>query len=287
MSTSVVGRLEEAIVADRDDPELYLVLADELQARGDPRGELMVMQQQIPTIANRKERHALQARCDAWIAEHDLLGPLRAFAPYGRGRRADITWRFGYLRCLEIAWGVDARDDTPASAEDTLAAILAHPSARFLAVLVVGPAPGDDGRMSMQCLIDAIAASRPGRAALRTLHVGRITEWQPERTETGDIAATMHALPRLEKLVLEAGRVRVGALALPALRELRIVCGALDAELLDELCAIRCAKLAELARSSFARRTGAKGIPTTSRRACAARCPTWRKVRAHAARPDF
>ncbi len=238
-----VDRLETAILADRDDVELYLVYADELQSSGDPRGELIVMQNQIPAIEDKQARRALQKTCDKWIARHDLLGPLRDFPAFGSGRTAEVTWRFGFIRCLEIGWG-PAADDTPASASATLIEILRHPSSPWISRLVLGPAPGTRDAMDMQCLVDALAAAGP--RALRSLHLGRTTNWRRVDTTTGNISDTNAALPRLQQLTLEAGVVRVGALALPELVELRVVCSALTPDTVDELCAIRCPKLKTL-----------------------------------------
>ena len=281
LRTTAVQRLEDAILDDRDDVELYLVYADELQRRGDPRGELVVMQNQIQQVENKRARQQLQKTCDAWIEQHDLLGPLRGFAPIGRGRSADVTWRYGFIRCLEIGWGVDAAD-TPVQARETLEAILTHPSSPFITVLVLGPAPAAPGRrrrMDMQCLVDAIAATGCPKA-LRSLHLGRLTEWPVEQTATGNIGEASAALQRLQKLSLEAGTVRVGALALPALLELRILCGELDQDLLAELYAIQCPKL-ETLTISF---DHAPAAPDTLEKRLRARLPHVRKVRARTAR---
>jgi uncharacterized protein (TIGR02996 family) len=236
-------RLEAAILADRDDVELYLVLADELQSRGDPRGELIVMQNQIQAIEDLKQRRTMQRRCDQWIAKHDLLGPLRDFGTSVFGRHAEVTWRYGFIRCLEIGWGVDCKD-TPAMAHQLLADILHHPSSTFITWLVLGPSPGDE-HMSLDCLVDAVVDTACPKA-LRTLHLGKLTDWPLERTSTGDVGRASAVLGRLEKLTLEAGTVIPGTLALPSLVELKIVCGDLDEQMIEDLARMRCPKLARL-----------------------------------------
>jgi uncharacterized protein (TIGR02996 family) len=236
-------RLEAAILSDRDDVELYLVLADELQSRGDPRGELIVMQSQIQAIEDHKERRAMQRRCDQWIAKHDLLGPLRDLGTSVFGRHAEVTWRYGFIRCLEIGWGVDCHD-TPAMAQQLLAEILRHPSSTFITWLVLGPGPGDE-RMNLDCLVDAIVETACPKA-LRTLHLGKLADWPLERTSTGAIGRASTVLGRLEKLTLEAGTVIPGALALPNLVELKIVCGDLDEQMIEDLARMRCPKLKSL-----------------------------------------
>jgi uncharacterized protein (TIGR02996 family) len=241
----VSERLAAAILANRDDVDLYLVYADELQRAGDPRGELIVMQNRIQAVDDSKKRHALQRTCDDWIARHDLLGPLRAFGRSVFERHAEVTWRFGFIRCLEIGWGPKATGETPATARDTLAAILQHPSSAFLTYLVLGPAPGVGNRMSMECLLDAIVDTRQP-AALRTLYLGKYPEWSRPQTTTGEIGRASSVLRRLQKLTLDAGTVAIGDLELPELAELRIEVGTLDPPAIDALYAIRCPKLTKL-----------------------------------------
>ncbi|MBA2544656.1 MAG: TIGR02996 domain-containing protein [Deltaproteobacteria bacterium] len=270
--TIAVERLERAILADRDDVELYLVYADELQRNGDPRGELMVMQNQIQSVEDRIARRALQRTCDKWIERHDLLGPLRDFPAFGAGRTAEVTSRFGFIRCLEIGWGPEARE-TPASATATLTEILQHPSSPWISKLVVGPAPGD-GTMDMQCLVDALVAAAP--RALRSLHLGRTTGWPRQHTTTGNIADANAALGRLQQLTLEGGTVRIGALALPELVELRVLCGVFAQDTIDELCAMSCPKLKTL-MISFGE---AFAAPDTLEARLRSHLPHVRKVRA-------
>lgn len=277
--TDAVDRLETAILADRDDAELYLVYADELQRAGDPRGELVVMQNQIQSTDDRQERHALQRTCDKWITTHDLLGPLKEFSSNSRGRYADITWRYGFIRCLEIGWGTEV-NATPSAARAELEAILNHPSSPFITMLVLGPAPGSGNRMDLQCLVDAITATRRPRA-LRTLHVGRTTGWGWSTTQTGAIGEASVALQRLQKLVLEASRVRIGRLALPELRELLVHCGELEEDLLRELDEIECPRLTSIT-VKFDR---AIASPDAMERRLRSRLPHVRKVRVRATLP--
>jgi uncharacterized protein (TIGR02996 family) len=272
---SVADRLEAAILADRDDTELYLVYADQLQREGDPRGELIVMQNQIQSIDDAQERHALQRTCDAWIARHQLLGPLAQFGRSVRGRDAVVTWRYGFIRCLEIGWGPQA-GDTPDDARETLETILRHPSSPFITQLVLGPAPADaDGRMDMQCLVDAIVDA--GRLqTLRSLYLGKLTEWRRDQTSTGAIGEASAVLGRLQTLTLDAGTVALGDLAFPELEDLRITCRLLSDSELEALCAMRCPKLKRL-RISIEETPGA---PEAIAAVLRARLPHVRKVTA-------
>jgi len=208
-----------------------------------------VMQSQIQATDDHAARHALQRTCDKWIAKHDLLGPLRDFGTHVRGRHAEVTWRYGFIRCLEIGWG-DQVTDTPEEASRTLAEILRHPSSPFITLLVLGPAPGRGtgrgrGRMDMQCLVDAIVETGCPKN-LRTLHLGKLCDWPLRSAATGNIGEASAALARLQKLTLEAGTVTIGQLAMPELEELRITCFRLDAQDVEDLCRIKCPRLKTL-----------------------------------------
>ncbi len=106
---ATLAALERAIVADPDDAAAYLVYADALQQRGDPRGELIALQHGRTTAP---EDASLAAR------ERRLLPQfLDGIAALGTW-----TWRLGFLERAEL--------HRPSVAE--FAAVLDHPSSRLL-----------------------------------------------------------------------------------------------------------------------------------------------------------
>jgi uncharacterized protein (TIGR02996 family) len=82
-------RFEAAIAASPDDEAAYLVYADWLQQRGDPRGELIVLQHRGQDDAARGllQRHA----------EH-FYGGLSA-----RPSLLDVTWHLGFFRACRFS----------------------------------------------------------------------------------------------------------------------------------------------------------------------------------------
>jgi uncharacterized protein (TIGR02996 family) len=118
------AELEAAIASAPGDPAGYLVYADWLQHRGEPRGELVVVQHAL-MVAPMDQ--ALWARQAALFADHRerLLGPIAEL------ERARIDWYMGFVRGIELA-------STP-----VLGALLAHPSLAFVRRLTV--ALGEDG----------------------------------------------------------------------------------------------------------------------------------------------
>jgi uncharacterized protein (TIGR02996 family) len=72
--------LEAAIIANPDDDAAYLVYADWLLARGDPRGDLIALQ------------HADKPESAALLEQH--LGDWLGISDLGRVR---LTWRWGFI----------------------------------------------------------------------------------------------------------------------------------------------------------------------------------------------
>jgi uncharacterized protein (TIGR02996 family) len=84
------AELEARILADPDDAEAYLVYGDWLQARGDPRGELIAVQHRL---ANETSADELRAR------ERELVGELM---PLDKGSDIELDWRLGFVHTLRI-----------------------------------------------------------------------------------------------------------------------------------------------------------------------------------------
>jgi uncharacterized protein (TIGR02996 family) len=118
--------LEEAIAAAPEDPAGYLVYADWLQQRGDPRGELIVVQDALR--AKPRDR-ALLAEQERLFEEHsDLLrGPLAFVGPVAVG------WFCGFVRELDLGAWLATRGRA------LLEPLLAHTSFAFLRMLAAQP----------------------------------------------------------------------------------------------------------------------------------------------------
>jgi uncharacterized protein (TIGR02996 family) len=85
--------LVDAIEADRDAAAPYLVYADWLSQRGDPRGELIVVQDELARTTDPERQALLRAR------EQELLEAHLAEWMGGevRGPRIKLTWQRGFL----------------------------------------------------------------------------------------------------------------------------------------------------------------------------------------------
>jgi uncharacterized protein (TIGR02996 family) len=112
--------LEAAIASAPEEPAGYLVYADWLQERGEPRGELIVVQR---ALAAAPRDPTLRAREAALFEAHGdrLLGLLALVAGDAR-----VDWHCGFVRAIELGGWLAA-----ASPED-LSALLAHASLQFI-----------------------------------------------------------------------------------------------------------------------------------------------------------
>ena len=90
----------ERIRSDINNPEPYLVFADWLQERGDPWGQLIVLQQQLD---KRPGDHVIGAAIDALVRRHRWI-------PKHKAGSLRLHWKWGFIRTLHI-FDIDDRGD--------------------------------------------------------------------------------------------------------------------------------------------------------------------------------
>ena len=124
--------LEAAIAAAPDEIEPYLVYADWLQSRGDPRGELITLQHAMRAAGNTegfakfrvheevlRERHAIE-----WLGERVVAA----------GARARFVWAMGFVDSAVL---YDTRDPDQLVLPDLVAALLASTSGWLVRTLTL------------------------------------------------------------------------------------------------------------------------------------------------------
>ena len=226
-------QLEAAIERDLDNPQPYLVYADWLQGKGDPLGELIVLQHQnSPAAKLLLKKHA-----------ETFLGPLATFGNEKHGKGVKIDWQFGFMKNVEIRWESFSEGEDDAGGD--LAAVLELPTARFVQSLHLGPCPAED-EMSFQTLVDAMEETKKPHT-LRELYLGNTGDWDISGTSTGDFGSIASLFPKLERLTLRAGNIGIGKnVSLPELKELTIETGSLSKDDIKQLCAMKAPKLERL-----------------------------------------
>jgi uncharacterized protein (TIGR02996 family) len=212
--------LLDAIARDPEDPAPYLVYADWLQARGEPRGELIALQ-------GAGDDHPGDHRITDAALDHlrahaaSYLGALAPFVGEPDGEQyLDLRWRHGFIGSAALhAWGRSRRHSTfellrSLSPAQALAELLQLESARFLTRLSIGPHYDDrNGQFVSDVLTDIAVPS------LRSLWLGT-SGWllSPWSFELGDLGPIWQRMSGLRELVVHALPTSFGALDLPALR---------------------------------------------------------------------
>ena len=186
--------LEAAIVANPDDTAAFAVYGDWLHKHGDPRGELIALQQATgPKAAAAAGKH---------IAQHAerLLGPLaKRVSDLRVPDAAPFYWRNGFIRRAELASGKGHALDV------TIAQLLAHPSARFLVELAVR---AYDRREAL-AILEAVKEHAP--PTLRELDL--FARANLDRID----GAIWRGMPKLERFGIAARAYELSGLAIPTL----------------------------------------------------------------------
>ncbi len=218
------AELEANLLAHSDDRDAYLVYADWLQSRGDPRGELIAVQVKLAQAAGDA---ALRARETELLAAHRAawLGDLAALEANDFG----ATWRNGFLRSIRLGPSNDSYGTSDASFPDAIAALARLEGTQLVDELVIGAMSNDDYPTSWEDCVAAIAEHGVPEN-LRRLAFDRGGYWDISSTELGDLSPAYPRLARLRELEIELGAMELGAIVLPALRSLRIITGGLRSE---------------------------------------------------------
>lgn len=243
MTDGELAELLRSVIARPDDDDVLQVYADVLIERGDPRGELIVVQLQRRTgdtaelVARERE---LTAALDSALAAQ-LAQPNTVFA-----------WQRGFLDAIDLTPG-DAIDFTSTgrnrrSLTDALRLIGTLPAARMLRRIVIRFV--DPGWGSTGPLVSTLAKVAPQLRSLRELVFttrSRDDNRGPRGpSQTGELAALCRAIPKLEVLeVAGAGYATLREVQVPSLK--RLVLEAPDKFALQVLAATNVPNLEDLA----------------------------------------
>jgi uncharacterized protein (TIGR02996 family) len=234
------SRVEEDLLRDPANVETYLVYADLLQSRGDPRGELITIDHRLLTHG---PDTALQQARDALFERHreDWLGELSEHE-----QCIELDWRLGFIRSARIALDWD-QYEAGVEPDQILDQLLGHPSARFLQELELGMVDFE-GENFYDGLIDVIASTGP-HPALRRLFVGDFDfpdETEISWTEVGNAGNLWPHCQGLREVILQGGGIVLGEIDLPELRSFEVRTGGLDRAAIRSICGARWPKLKRL-----------------------------------------
>jgi uncharacterized protein (TIGR02996 family) len=209
-----------------DDLDARLVLADDLQQRGDPQGELIAVQTALAgEHLSPAERKKLAKRENALLdANHELWwGPLAQFLrkrgnKYPLKPALEVTWDRGFVDSVRIQRALKFQFD------QIYGQLRKLPIARNLRRLVLGD-PQLDTAMTTVIHYGAIFSvmEREGVPPhLKELVIGDVTPARRPRIHLGDARAVLSACTHLERLEISAGSGTFAPFTSPTLRELAI-----------------------------------------------------------------
>ncbi|MFV8751979.1 ribosomal protein L7/L12 [Nannocystaceae bacterium ST9] len=183
-------RLEQRLRSDPDELETRLIYGDWLQARGDPRGQLIALSHALERAAP-DAREPLRVRVEEFKLAHagHLFGPLRHVA-----RDLDLRWRCGMIDAAFV--GPLAWSRLAGGSGEVLAALLRLPVAACMTKLAIG-----SSLLGRSDLESTLVAS-PVIANLRELELGDVVRGPSPRHVAPLLGRLWPHLRELRRLAL-------------------------------------------------------------------------------------
>ena len=217
------------IATNPDDVETYLVYADWLIARGDPRGELISVQHERMRLAKCQDHEA------DLLAAHDFLGTFAI-------KNVNVVWHLGFVREIEF----QVPHESAQSTAELYAQLADHPSMQFLHKLAFrAPAGLSFQALDFEPITEAMTRWFPETVTDLFIGEARYTGTGPAGVLIGDLEPVLHANPNLVQLSV-CGRAHLGTLVLPRLRSLDVMCSTMEPEMLRAVAAADWPTLARL-----------------------------------------
>lgn len=238
MSTDIINTLLAKLDAGPD-PAVSLVLADALIERGDPRGELIQLQNTLSRddlAPSTRSEH--KAHIEAILAEH--MEALAGFQLPG----ARWDWHLGFVDEVHLplagagTFGVD---------KSRLVNIFSHPGYRYLQRLHLYPISGGDNRFR-NLLEMLISAKLKAPSQLRSLQLGRrsreeagyqVSPGRISSPEEDDLSNLWAVFPSIERLCIDLGSYTLKLPDSDRLVDFEWVSPFLDESGLEALCQVR------------------------------------------------
>lgn len=239
--------LDARVRANRDDAAPFLVYADWLTQKGDPRGELIMVQHKR---AGGATDPALEAREKELLSENQSF--LGGVIPHGepRGRRladgvATATWRWGFFDSLRLFNTIDWMDGAFPT-EEVTTRVFQLPAAACLRELKVGVLRWEYQARDVATVIEQ-GKKAPFAKELSILRIGDVggIDIDCAHHEIGDVSDVSKAFPNLRELTIWGYEIGLKDLDLPKLETLKIQTCGLS---VDTLGAVVTGKLPALAR---------------------------------------
>ncbi len=223
--------IEDQLLANRDDRELYAVYADRLQDLGNVYGDFIALSMAAET-GGTKERAARESFLDDNGPE--LIGDLAEISQEG----VELTWRHGFVSKARF-------DSVEDEVVDGIESLLLGRAGALLTELTLGMM--GDYELEYEGPIEVLTARGPHRA-LQCLFLGDFArdELEISWAIVGDVGDLWRAFPELRELTLKGGEISLGEIEAPMLTRLSIRTGGLESPVVQSIAAAQWPRLKEL-----------------------------------------
>ena len=209
-----------------DDPQARVVLADDLQERGEPQGELIAVQSALAgEDLGAAERKKLEKREVALLtANHERWwGPLSQFLRRPGNKLPahpplEVTWDRGFVSAVRIQRSMKFQFD------HVYGELRKLPIARTIKKLVLGDPQLDAARNTVihYGTIFQVMEREGIPPHLTELVIGDVTPQRRPRVHLGDARGAIMACTHLERLEVIGATGTIAPITMPTLRELSI-----------------------------------------------------------------
>ncbi len=230
--------LEQELLRDPNNLDVYLVYGQWLQARGDPRGELISIQHRLETQPGNAE---LKEANKVYMKGYQtyFLGDLELYKAYLK-----LRWRLGFIFSARIAESLDL--DSP-DVVKIISDLAAHDSARILQRLKLELRQAEDYKTYEQAVAALVSAGE--WITIRQLVLNRVAGEPLQPAKHLNLEQLWPRFPNLEDLGLGLFQVDLGALELPKLRSLELKASCTGNQTMQSICKAKCPNLERLVLS--------------------------------------
>jgi uncharacterized protein (TIGR02996 family) len=227
--------LEKAIVDDPTNRSALAVLADWLEERGSPRGQLINLElkgkhaeakaffdQHLGAFLGSLAQHR-EVYDEGWNNSRSHLRTPQEEEAWQANHKQAFLWENGFIRRVRLSHDVYSVEDFDGDLAEILSSVLDHPSARFVSEFTF-QSNGDPSEDNLQSLIDVLAKKAP--LTTRKITFGDNVD-QISWHHTGNLAALWKRVPKLKTFEIESGEFEVGELDAPSLERAVFITGGL------------------------------------------------------------
>jgi uncharacterized protein (TIGR02996 family) len=244
--------LEKLIIEHPDDPEGYLVYADQLQSAEDPRGELIMTQYKRAQFPKSMDWQQLEA--ELFTKYGDRFVPTKLAKALAikqtknrtSGSYTTVDWFCGFIKKMSLGLPGKFRDFV---LSEMLEEALQHPSCQLLQTLVLGennPKRNMTNPHNYQDCINVLVANPPSR--LKHLHLGAIDfdVFELARIPMVKLSRLYKHLPELQSFKLAMAYPDLGKIEVPELRSFDMLVNDVQENHLRSISEAKWPKLEEL-----------------------------------------